>query len=185
RDDMLQAAIERLERTGPAWGKAVAARVEALAADDHAFEQGFQRALEIHRGVDDDFAHARTQLAFGERLRRVGRRRAARVQLRLALETFDVLDAGPWVERAAIELRASGETLRKRQPHASEELTPQELQIALLVAEGRTNKEVGAALFLSHKTVEFHLGRIYRKLNVGSRVELARHFAVANRPTVS
>jgi DNA-binding CsgD family transcriptional regulator len=182
RNGMLRAPIERLERTGPAWGKAQAARAEALVADDHSFEQDFQRALEFHRVVDDAFARARTELAFGERLRRAGRRRDARAQLRLALETFDALDASPWVERAATELRASGETLRKRKPHDSEELTPQELQIALLVADGRTNKEVGAALFLSHKTVEFHLGRIYRKLNLGSRVELARRLAAADVP---
>ena len=75
--------------------------------------------------------------------------------------------------------------MRKRQPLECEELTPQELQIALLVAEGRTNKEVGAALFLSHKTIEFHLGRVYRKLNVGSRVELARRFATADASAVS
>jgi DNA-binding NarL/FixJ family response regulator len=99
------------------------------------------------------------------------------VQLRAALATFDELAAEPWIERARAELRASGETLRKRQPHEAEELTPQELQIALLVAEGKTNKEVGGALFLSHKTVEFHLGRIYRKLSIGSRTELIRQFA--------
>jgi DNA-binding NarL/FixJ family response regulator len=66
-------------------------------------------------------------------------------------------------------LRASGETLRRREPDEAEELTPQELQIALQVAEGRSNKEVGAALFLSHKTIEFHLSRIYRKLDIHSR----------------
>jgi DNA-binding CsgD family transcriptional regulator len=131
----------------------------------------------LHERADDPFAQARTELAFGERLRRAGQRREARVQLRAALKTFDELAAPPWLERAAAELRASGETLRKRQPHEAEELTPQELQIALLVAEGKTNKEVGAALFLSHKTVEFHLGRIYRKLSVGSRADLIRQFA--------
>jgi DNA-binding CsgD family transcriptional regulator len=170
-------SIERLERTGPAWGAAVGARLRALVGDDEAFEASFATALELHRGLDDAFSRARTQLAFGERLRRAGRRRDARVQLRAALETFDELGAVPWLERASGELRASGETLRKRQPHEAEELTPQELQVAQLVAEGKTNKEVGAALFLSHKTVEYHLGQIYRKLSVGSRVELARQFA--------
>jgi DNA-binding CsgD family transcriptional regulator len=187
RDDDPSAprSIERVERTGPAWGKAVAMRLSGLVADDEEFEDAFQRALELHRAGDDPFARARTELAFGERLRRAGRRRQAWGQLRAAVETFEDLAAEPWLERAAAELRASGATLRKRQSHEREELTPQELQISLLVADGKTNKEVGAALFLSHKTVEFHLGRIYRKLNVGSRVELARHFAAAGRSAVS
>jgi DNA-binding CsgD family transcriptional regulator len=176
-DAALHASINRAERTGPAWGKAVGARLRGLVAGDDAFENAFTSALELHRPVDDAFARARTELAFGERLRRAGRRSDARVQLRAALETFDELGAAPWLERTSAELRATGETLRKRQPDEADELTPQELQVALLVAEGKTNKEAGAALFLSHKTVEFHLGRIYRKLNVGSRVELARHFA--------
>jgi DNA-binding CsgD family transcriptional regulator len=176
----LPGSIERAGRTGPAWGAAVAARLRALLADEEAFEASFETALELHQGLDDAFSRARTQLAFGERLRRAGRRRDARVQLRAALETFDELGAVPWRERASGELRASGQTLRKRQPHEAEQLTPQELQVAQLVAEGKTNKEAGAALFLSHKTVEFHLGQVYRKLGVGSRVELARQFAAGD-----
>jgi DNA-binding CsgD family transcriptional regulator len=181
-NDRLVASIARVERTGATWGKAVAARLRGMVADDDSFESLFLDALDLHQVVDDTFARARTELAFGERLRRAGRRREARVQLRRALETFAELEAEPWGDRAAAELRASGETLRKRQADHGETLTPQELQIALLVAEGRTNKSVGAALYLSHKTVEFHLGRIYRKLNVGSRVELARQFAAADAP---
>jgi DNA-binding CsgD family transcriptional regulator len=173
----LPSAVERVGGASPAWGAAVGGRLRGLVADEDAFESEFQRALLLHEHADDAFARARTELAFGERLRRAGRRRDARVQLRAALATFDELAAGPWIERTSAELRASGETLRKRQPHEAEELTPQELQIALLVAEGKTNKEVGGALFLSHKTVEFHLGRIYRKLSVGSRTELIRQFA--------
>ena len=90
----------------------------------------------------------------------------------------------PWAERARQELRASGERLRRREVHDTEELTPQELQIALQVAEGKTNKEVGAALFLSHKIVEFHLSRIYRKLDINSRTELIRRFASEAAATV-
>jgi DNA-binding CsgD family transcriptional regulator len=173
----LGSALDRVSGASPAWGAAVGGRLRALVADENAFEPEFLRALSLHDHADDAFARARTELAFGERLRRAGRRRDARVQLRAALATFDELAAGPWIERTRAELRASGETLRKRQPHEAEELTPQELQIALLVAEGKTNKEVGGALFLSHKTVEFHLGRIYRKLSIGSRTELIRQFA--------
>ena len=90
---------------------------------------------------------------------------------------FDRVGAAPWSERVGAELRASGETLRRRESHEAEELTPQELQIALQVAEGKSNKEVGAALFLSHKTIEFHLSRIYRKLDIHSRAELIRLYA--------
>ncbi len=88
------------------------------------------------------------------------------------------LDARPWAERARAELRASGETLASGGGD-TEWLTPQELQIALLVTEGRTNAEVGRALFLSTRTVEFHLSRAYRKLGVASRTELTRRFASA------
>ena len=138
----------------------------------------FQDALVLHTHVASPFAVARTQLCYGERLRRAGLRRDARDQLRAALEVFERLGAVLWAARAQSELRASGETLRRREGHEAEQLTPQELQIALHVAEGKANKEVGAALFLSHKTVEFHLTRIYRKLDVNSRAELIRRFAV-------
>jgi DNA-binding CsgD family transcriptional regulator len=184
-DPTVQRSIARVERTGTAWGKAIAMRLRGLVASDDSFRDFFENALDLHEDVDDAFAFARTEQSFGERLRRAGHRRDSRDQLRQALETFEDLGATPWRERATAELRASGETLRRRRPHEGEELTPQELQISLLVAEGRTNKDVGAALFLSHKTVEFHLGHIYRKLNVGSRVELARRFATADTSAVS
>src|SRR5580704_12267515 len=97
---------------------------------------------------------------------------------RAAAEIFDQLDARPWAERARAELRASGETLAVG-GDGGEQLTAQELQIALLVTEGQTNAEVGRALFLSTRTVEFHLSRAYRKLGVSSRTELTRRFARA------
>src|SRR5207248_7148388 len=83
------------------------------------------------------------------------------------------LGAVPWIERARTELGATGEKLRPRDVTTFDELTPQELQVALIVAKGATNKEAGAALFLSPKTIETHLGRVYRKLGVRSRTELA------------
>lgn len=132
----------------------------------------------MHERGDVVFQHARTHLTYGERLRRAQRRRDARVQLRAAAEIFDRLDARPWAERTRAELRASGETLAKAGDGA-EQLTPQELQIALLVTEGRTNAEVGRAVFLSTRTVEFHLSRAYRKLGVASRTELTRRLATA------
>jgi DNA-binding CsgD family transcriptional regulator len=180
RIDDARAALARLRAGGsPRFAPVLAARCEGLLAGDDDFADHFRRSLELHPENDDVFGRARTQLCFGERLRRSGRRVEAREQLRAALQTFERLGAGPWEDRARAELRASGERLRRRQPHEAEELTPQELQIAIQVAEGKSNKDVGAALFISHKTVEFHLGRIYRKLGIRSRAELIRRFATA------
>ena len=83
----------------------------------------------------------------------------------------------PWAERTRVELRATGETARRRDPTAAERLTPQELQVALAVGERHTNREVAAALFLSPKTIEYHLGNVYRKLDVRSRAQLAHLLA--------
>jgi DNA-binding CsgD family transcriptional regulator len=153
-----------------------AARCRGLVADD--FDAPFLEAIALHERGDVVFQHARTHLVYGERLRRAQRRKDARVQLRAAAEMFGRLDARPWAERARTELRASGETMA-RGGDGTEQLTPQELQIAVLVTEGRTNAEVGQALFLSTRTVEFHLSRAYRKLGVASRTELTRRFASA------
>jgi DNA-binding NarL/FixJ family response regulator len=154
-----------------------AARCRGIAAADD-FDAYFLEAIALHERGDVVFQHARTHLAYGERLRRAQRRRDARVQLRAAAEIFDRLDARPWAERARAELRASGETVASP-GQGGKQLTPQELQIALLVSEGRTNAEVGRAVFLSTRTVEFHLSRTYRKLGVASRTELARRLASA------
>jgi DNA-binding NarL/FixJ family response regulator len=172
----LAAFEQSLEAQSPV-GRATAARARGLLASDEEFEERFDDAFVVHEGSDDQWSLARTRLAFGERLRRSGRRRDAREQLKLALETFEGQGAEAWADRVRAELRASGETLRRRKAWEVEELTPQELQIALHVARGMTNREVGTALFLSHKTVEFHLGRIYRKLKMHSRGDLIRRFA--------
>jgi DNA-binding CsgD family transcriptional regulator len=171
------ASFEGSELVDAPLPSALAKRCRGLLAEADRAERHFEEALALHERVESPFALARTRLCYGERLRRAGRRVEAREQLRRALETFERVGAGPWAERARGELRASGETLRRREPFEAEELTPQELQIALQVAEGKTNKEVGAALFLSHKTVEFHLSRIYRKLDIHSRAELIRLYA--------
>jgi DNA-binding NarL/FixJ family response regulator len=176
REEDAERTLARFEETARTtervWALAAAARCRGLLARDDDFESHFQRALELHGRLPTPFERARTELCLGERLRRVRKRAEAREPLRAALETFDRLGATPWAERARMELAASGETAR-RHPNATKELTPQELQVALVVARGATNKEAGATLFLSPKTIETHLGRVYRKLNVRSRTELA------------
>ena len=109
-------------------------------------------------------------------MRRSGHRVDARTRLRQALAIFEQLGARTWVEKARSELRASGETIRAHDPTARDELTPQELKVALVIADGASNQEAAAALFLSPKTIEAHLGRVYRKLGIRSRSELIRYF---------
>ena len=173
--ERLMPSLESL--ASPAGGElAIVGRCRGLlAADD--FDAIFERAIAYHAEWDNPFERARTELCFGERLRRARRRREAREHLRSAGTTFERLAAEPWAARAATELRATGETVRRRDPTADEKLTPQELQIALHAAQGKSNREVGAALFLSPRTVEFHLTRVYRKLDVHSRAELIRLFS--------
>jgi DNA-binding CsgD family transcriptional regulator len=180
RSGQLEQAKVAYERMPRVEGDALAARCRGLLATDEAFETPFREALDLH-AEHDIFALARTRLCFGERLRRASRRVDARTELRAAHEAFDRLGARPWAARAAGELRATGERLGRRQARTGEELTAQELQVALQAADGKTNKEVGAALFLSPKTVDFHLRRVYRKLDVRSRAELVKHFARAAR----
>jgi DNA-binding CsgD family transcriptional regulator len=174
RPEAARAAFERLR---PGLPPGLACRCLGLLGGDEGFEEPLREALERHPG-DDLFSIARTRLCLGERLRRAGRRTDARSPLRAAGDAFAALGARPWAERAAAELRATGERLGRRDAREGEELTPQELQVALQVAEGKTNKQVGAALFLSPKTVDFHLRRVFRKRGVRSRAELIRHFAI-------
>jgi DNA-binding CsgD family transcriptional regulator len=181
--ELLEPFAREAARAGQASPQAAAYRCRGLLADEGSYEAKFVAALDLH-GLDENvFATARTRLAYGERLRRSGRRIDAREQLRDALTVFDQLEAEPWAARARSELRATGERVRARGRSASENLTPQELQVALLVAEGKTNREVGAQLFLSPKTIEWHLGHVYRKLGVSSRTELASTFA-AQQPVL-
>lgn len=157
------------------WSLARACRGEGLVASDIEFAaERFERALEHHLRTPDLFETARTRLIYGERLRRAGSRVRAREQLRPAAGAFERLGARPWAERAHAELQATGETARRGDPSARDELTPQELQIALLLAEGRTTREAAAALFLSPKTIEYHLRHVYMKLDIHSREELRR-----------
>jgi DNA-binding CsgD family transcriptional regulator len=183
--------FERFAReTAPPWALALVARCRGLLSAGDAAERHFLEALRRHGESARPFDRARTELNFGEFLRRAGRRTQARAHLRSALDAFERLGAGAWAERARDELRASGETARKRSPSALDQLTPQELQITRLVAEGATNKEVAARLFLSPRTIDYHLRKVFTKLGISSRSELiranlegdARHRAGAPEP---
>lgn len=173
---------EQARRTDNTWAKAAAARCAGLLADVEDYERCFEEALRWHSETTTPFERARTEACLGERRRRAGRRAEAREPLRNALEVFDRLGAAPWSKRMRSELGATGERVRRRNEPYSDKLTPQELQVALVVADGATNREAAASLFLSPKTVEFHLGNVYRKLQVRSRSELVR--LVTSKPDV-
>ena len=161
----------RAERSGVPLALALSARCRGLTAPD-GFDDHFARALDHHERCTAPLDRARTLLAYGSRLHRARRRMEAREQLRQALAEFERLGAVPWAERARAELRAAGGV--ERRPRGSDdELTAQEARIAACVARGSTNREVAEELFLSPKTVEFHLGRVFRKLGIRSRTELA------------
>jgi ATP/maltotriose-dependent transcriptional regulator MalT len=173
-EERLAALAQQAERPRHSWARAAVERLRGLMAADDAVDAHFARAIELHEETRQPFETARTQLLHGERLRRARRRADARAPLRSALATFERLGAEPWTERARSELRATGGPTGSAAPAiATDELTAQELQIALQVAQGRTNREVAAALFLSAKTIAYHLGSIYRKLGIRRRTELA------------
>jgi DNA-binding CsgD family transcriptional regulator len=174
-----QAAAERLKAfrrwvaAAPTHGRhALLARCEALAGVRDA-DEAFGEAVAVTSALPP-LQRARTELLYGEWLRRERRRVDARGHLRKALEAFRGLGAVPWAERAEAELRATGETVRKRAAPAVDQLTPQELQIAGLVTEGLTNKEIAAQLYLSPRTVDYHLRKVFTKLGITSRAELIR-----------
>jgi len=172
------ADLERdASRAGGTWAHAAAGRCRGLLTSDNEFDMEFADAIRLHDRTPTPFERARTELCYGERLRRVGRRIDARERLHSALATFESLGAEPWAEQARAQLRATGERVRKREESTAAKLTAQELQIAVLVAEGGTNREVGARLMLSPRTIEFHLRNIYAKVGVRSRTELARRVA--------
>jgi DNA-binding CsgD family transcriptional regulator len=179
RPDVAESAATRFagyaQEGAPDWELALAARCRALIARPiEVKEQLLSEALALHERDQRPFSRARTLLLLGEHLRRERRRVEARSQLRSATELFEQLGAAPWEERARAELRATGETARKREPSTLSQLTPQQLHIVRLVAEGATNKEVAAQLFLSPRTVDHHLRNVFTKLGISSRAELIR-----------
>jgi len=143
----------------------------AILANDAVAEECFRIAIAAGQ-TEWPFYVARAQLAYGVWLRRRRRMTQSRAPLREAAATFDALGLVRYAERARRELRASGETVRRREPGAWAQLSPQELQIAQLAAEGLSNREIGEQLYLSHRTVESHLYRLFPKLGVTSRAQL-------------
>ncbi|MFC0067999.1 LuxR C-terminal-related transcriptional regulator, partial [Umezawaea endophytica] len=164
---------ERTAAAGTDWALGAQAVADALAGPPGKAERRYREAVDL---LDTDLLGlplARARLLYGEWLRRENRRADAREQLRAAHEAFAGMGAEGFAERAGRELAATGETVRKRTVEATEDFTPQETQIARLAAAGRTNPEIGAALFLSPRTVEWHLGKVFGKLGITSRRELA------------
>jgi DNA-binding CsgD family transcriptional regulator len=163
--------------SGGEWARGCVLRCRGLLDEDGDFEPLLLEAAEVLDRAESPFEAARARLTLGEKLRRHKRRRDARAPLQVALEELERLGAAPWAERARQELASSGQPVDAGRGQRTGELTPHELRVALLVAEGRSNPEVAAELFVSRKTVEFHLGQIYRKLGLRSRTELARLLA--------
>jgi DNA-binding NarL/FixJ family response regulator len=168
---------ERADTTGLAYPRAVAARARGILARDIAeAEAWFATANAAHKGQPMPFEQARTLLSEGEALRRAYRPVAARRPLRHALSLFSGLGARPWITRTMTEMAATGirsDARNGASPSALDTLSPQELQVARAVGRGLSNVDAAAALFVSRKTVEAHLTRVYRKLGVHSRTELA------------
>lgn len=162
------------EQVNSLWALALVARCAGLLASGPDEDRYFDEALNLHATGGRPFDTARTELLYGEALRRRRRRADARRHLTTAHETFERLGARPWSEQAGTELRATGVTARKRDPSTVNQLTPQELQIARLVAEGATNRTVAGHLFLSPRTVDYHLSKVFTKLGLSSRNELMR-----------
>jgi DNA-binding CsgD family transcriptional regulator len=171
---------QKASRTGRTWAHAVAARCRGLLAPAAEIEEHFENALQWHARAPLPFARARTELCYGERLRRARRRSDAREQLVRASATFHALGATIWAQRAERELAAAGYSRRTPAEHSPwAELTAAETRVAQIIVEGATYDEAASALFVSPRTVESHLRQIYRKVGVRSRSELTRRLAPA------
>jgi DNA-binding CsgD family transcriptional regulator len=169
-------ALDRLAATtqpaGTSFALGIEARSRALLADGDDAEESYRDAIKQFSRTRLRPELARTHLLYGEWLRREGRRVDARERLRTAHEMFVAIGMEAFAERTRRELLAAGATVRRRSPETRDELTPQEEQIARLARDGLSNPEIGAKLFLSRRTVEWHLGKVFAKLGVGSRADL-------------
>ena len=181
KESAATAALERLgestSASGKNWALAIEARCRALLSHDDAAETLYREAIERLTPTALRLDQARTRLLYGEWLRRERRAKEAREQLRAAHRLFTELGLDGFAERARGELRASGEHARKRVVETLTDLTPREAQISQLVAEGATNREIAEQLFLSPTTVEYHLRKVFAKLGVKSRTQLAGRIA--------
>jgi len=173
---LLEAALEwvseRTRVTRTDWALGIEARVRALLSDGEAAEREYRESIARLERTRLRMELARGHLLYGEWLRRAGRRVDAREQLRTAHGLFGEIGAHGFAERARHELLATGETVRKRTDDTRDELTPQEEHIARLAVAGRTNPEIGAELFISPRTVEWHLKKVFMKLDISSRKAL-------------
>jgi DNA-binding CsgD family transcriptional regulator len=178
---LLEYALEWLsERTGvigSGWAIGIEARVRALLSEGKVAESLYRESIAQLAGTRVRLELARTHLLYGEWLRRERRRLDARKHLRTALEAFTSMGAEAFARRAERELLATGERARKRTVDTLDQLTPQETQIARLAANGHTNREIAAQLFISPSTVEYHLRKAFRKLDVKSRTQLAHRMS--------
>ena len=185
RTGLAAEALERLARraraTGTDWALGVEARARALLSDDERAESHFTEAIDHLSRTRVRGELARAHLLYGERLRRMNRRVNARTQLRIAYDNFTAIGMEAFAERALRELQATGETVRKRTVETRDDLTPQERQIAALARDGLSNPDIAAHLFLSRRTVEWHLRHVFVKLGIRSR----RQLGIALRPADS
>ena len=170
--DALKRLSETTRASGTDWALGAEARSRALLSEGETAETCYREAIERLGRTRMRPALARAHLLYGEWLRRENRRRDARAELRTAHGLFTTMGIEAFAERAGRELLAAGDTVRNRTAETVSELTAQEAHIARLAVDGRTNAEIGAQLFLSTRTVEWHLGKVYTKLGVGSRREL-------------
>jgi DNA-binding NarL/FixJ family response regulator len=170
---VLERLAEATSATGTDWAGAVEARCRAVLSRDQAAETLYRQAIERLAPTALRLDLARTQLLYGEWLRRERRPREAREQLRAAHELFTEFGMDGFTDRARVELRATGERARKRTVETRIDLTPRETQISQLVAQGATNREIAEQLFVSPATVEYHLRKVFTKLGVKSRTQLA------------
>jgi DNA-binding NarL/FixJ family response regulator len=183
--DEAAAALARLQEktrgTDEPWALGIEARARGLVHKGAAAEKAYLEAIEQLNGTRLRPDLARSHLVYGEWLRRRTRRGDARTELRTAYEMFSEIGMTAFADRARRELQATGETVRRRTAAstAGDELTPQERQIALLVRDGLSNPEVGTRLFLSPRTVEWHLRKIFDKLSISSRRQLRDAFPEA------